>query len=760
MTVVNGSSGRLILIGLLIAVGVSTEAQTSTAAETTRAYYEKGKVAGKPGKKVDVTIKIATGQKTGTYFPVGQALGTALGKALSKNDDRCICVEVVETAGSEDNLAGVKKADYDFGIVQSDVLDYRHGRQRYGEFKVIGAVYREPVYVLVRKKLHLSSIEQLRQKKIAVGEINSGIKFTSEVILGMFGMSLDDLEPRYYEYGQIRDAFRKESIDAAFLVIARIPKSILGLINEEVYVLKMDRSDLTKIASAHPNRYRLLDVADPTYDVNHPGAGKKKFRTLSVTSVLVTNSDTDPDVVRNCTEQLHKLTKTKENQATDPNLAGLQWVRYPFLLYGKKRNDLLHPEALGYYEDEHLIIKCGLGFAFGLWFPALLFALLASSAAGLARYRRRWLRNHIPGVCVTYIFLFIITLLYTGLYCFESNVGNPDVTGSPVDLLAILPLVSKFGDVSCITEPGRIVRFMALCASAFITLGMMGKIGLDYLQKRIKEALTMIPGKNQGHVVICNWAPKIENIIEVLRSDVVGEKRRIIIIDQTATQHQSEISKYPDVYILPGDPTKGETLTDKRLNISDAHAIVILADEEHPDESDVRSQKILGFVKYLLKKNIREKPKVIVEQPRPDPTMKKLMQEQGADEVISYPDIKDRLLAQAIITPAAISFVNEILTAEKESNEVYELKIAADVHREIVEDCRKAGRKTAFQHYASEIARRYRSKHKYPVTVIGVKSEGKVHINPKDDEFSQCCENGKIDAAVVLAWRAPNELKK
>ena len=100
---------------------------------------------------------IATGQTTGTYYKVGQL--------LSEGNDS---IEVVPTKGSEENLKGILKDTYQFGIVQSDVIYYSQGTHVIKPFQVIGALYYEPIYILVRSGLHLSGIGELRGKRVAV----------------------------------------------------------------------------------------------------------------------------------------------------------------------------------------------------------------------------------------------------------------------------------------------------------------------------------------------------------------------------------------------------------------------------------------------------------------------------------------------------------------------------------------------------------------------------------------------------------------
>ncbi|UCE74394.1 MAG: TAXI family TRAP transporter solute-binding subunit [Methanomassiliicoccales archaeon] len=767
MTGKKGFKTWLVLVGLLVIGWTSIDTHASeTPRKKTRIYYKGGsRFDQSPNEKTDTT-KIATGQPKGTYFSVGNKLA----EVVSKDVDKTV-IEVVDTNGSIENLDKVKKNIYQFGIVQSDVLYFKdpnsRNPQEASQVRVVGAIYREPVYILVRSKLHLSGIQELRGKKVAVGLTGSGTKFTSETILGMFGITLAELKPQYNTYEQIANAFEDETIDAAFIVIAKIPRRIQELIGRNAYILKIDRSDLTQIASAHPNLYRLLDVYDPVYDPNNPGDGKREFRTISVTSVLIANSKTDPNIVYKLTEQLYKHIEDKENNVIDPNITNLL-VDYPFVLYGERGNDkLFHKTTYNYYSNTPL---WG-GYTFDkvrpyiLPVPFLLFLLFILFGPIVRKWPERigfdrwptWIRNRTWLCTIILFYSFVIVLSYIGLCYFELGIENPDITGKAADLGKVFLLYFKLGEVACITTGGKIVRDLTVLISALFGIGILGRLGVASAENKIREVLKMFPKNSYDHVLICNWTSKIDGVIAQLRSNAIRKKRRIIIIAQPDEKYETDMhpstAKYPDVHIFPSDPTSVETFKHKDVNIWGAKAILILADDKYADDPDMRSLKILFAVKSVIK-SAQKKPNIIVELSKPEPAIEDRMKKEGADKVISYADITHKLLAQAVITPGAINFVQEILTVEEKSNEVYELDIK-EILQKIRNDYRDAGRECTYRDFANEIAKKYEKKYHDVITVIGVRSEGKLHINPKGKDFSKIYKDGTIDTAVVLAWEEP-----
>lgn len=692
----NSFKAWLNLVGLLTIVYTSAEARTHT---------------------------IATGQTTGTYYQVGQLLSEGNGS-----------IEVVPTKGSVENLIGVVKGTYQFGIVQSDVVYYNLGIQDIKPFQVIGTLYYEPIYILVRSGLHLSGIDELRGKRVAVGLDNSGTQLTSKTILGMFKISLEELEPYKLTYDEIVSSFTKGEIDAAFIIILGIPERIESLIkNDKVYLLKISRSDLTRIASANPNLYTLLSVIDPQ-DIN------ERFPTISLTSVLIAHPGVDEDIVHNLAKRL--CDKSFRNSRSIEKCKQY-WQSYPFVLYNRNvgKSGLIHKKAFDYYKSQNLVIKYRVASVARFWFPSL----LCLSVASIFIHKRTRLKiKQNSWIWMSYALLAITVVGYFCLFFFESNIMNPDIEGSPIDLYRVFLLVFKAGEVFCVTSGGKAVRTGMLVASGVFVAAMTSRVAAYFVGQKILEVFKMNPMKKKlsEHVVICNWTSKIEGVIKELRSGII-DRRAIIVLTQPTSQTTNKLPdmpEYDDVYIIIGNPVDENYL--QRTNIPAAHAVLILADVEHSNDPDALSLMTLLSLKKVVSvdNNIQKKPNVVVEVL--NPVFIKHMYEAGANEVIAYSDITHKLLAQAIITPGAIGFVREILTATDDSNEIYILGIP------------KKYEGLTFEELSHKINNKHRTTSN-PLTLVGIRSKGELYINPRNEQFTKVNAG---DEAVVLAWIKPKNL--
>jgi TRAP transporter TAXI family solute receptor len=131
----------------------------------------------------EVEKNIMTGGAKGTYIQIGRDIAR-LGKECGQT------LNVVESAGSLENFSGVRKRkSTQFGIVQSDVLDYLKTfeaddadiQQAVKGVRIMFPLYNEEVHVLARADI--PNLEALAGKKVAVGVKDSGTYLTSTLIL-------------------------------------------------------------------------------------------------------------------------------------------------------------------------------------------------------------------------------------------------------------------------------------------------------------------------------------------------------------------------------------------------------------------------------------------------------------------------------------------------------------------------------------------------------------------------------------------------
>lgn len=141
-------------------------------------------------------ISIGTGSVTGVYYPAGGAVCRLVNKDRKTHGIRC---STESTGGSVYNINAIRGGDLEFGVVQSDWQYHAYnGSSRFadqGPFEKLRAVFSlhpEPLTVLARKDSGITKFEDLKGKKVNVGDPGSGQRATMEVVMDAFGMKMSD----------------------------------------------------------------------------------------------------------------------------------------------------------------------------------------------------------------------------------------------------------------------------------------------------------------------------------------------------------------------------------------------------------------------------------------------------------------------------------------------------------------------------------------------------------------------------------------
>ena len=142
-------------------------------------------------------ILIGTGSKSGVYFQVGRSIC----HLLNRHAEGVLC-KPLETAGSVSNLANVEGGALEVGIVQSDIQ--HHAVHRSGPYQFVDiphdnlralfSLYVEPFNLVVRNDSGILSIDDLKGRRINIGNSGSGHRETMEVVMQAKGWDADDFQ--------------------------------------------------------------------------------------------------------------------------------------------------------------------------------------------------------------------------------------------------------------------------------------------------------------------------------------------------------------------------------------------------------------------------------------------------------------------------------------------------------------------------------------------------------------------------------------
>ncbi len=146
----------------------------------------------------DRFVTIGTGGVTGVYYPTGGAICRLVNKSKKEHGIRC---SVESTGGSIYNINTIRAGELDLGIAQSDWQFHGYnGTSKFeeaGAFKELRAVFSvhpEPFTVVARKDSGIKTFEDLKGKRVNIGNPGSGQRGTMEVLMERYGWTKDDFK--------------------------------------------------------------------------------------------------------------------------------------------------------------------------------------------------------------------------------------------------------------------------------------------------------------------------------------------------------------------------------------------------------------------------------------------------------------------------------------------------------------------------------------------------------------------------------------
>ena len=152
-----------------------------------------------PTQAADQTfVTIGTGGVTGVYYPTGGAICRLVNKTRKEHGIRCT---VESTGGSVYNLNTIAAGELDMGVAQSDQQYYAlTGQGSFEEkgpnkdLRAVFSVHPEPFTVVARKDSGIKNFQDLKGKRVNIGNPGSGQRATMDVLMASLGWTKDDFK--------------------------------------------------------------------------------------------------------------------------------------------------------------------------------------------------------------------------------------------------------------------------------------------------------------------------------------------------------------------------------------------------------------------------------------------------------------------------------------------------------------------------------------------------------------------------------------
>ncbi|MGB7998814.1 MAG: TAXI family TRAP transporter solute-binding subunit [Anaerobacillus sp.] len=292
-----------------------------------------GEANGSPSE-----LSLLTGGTGGTYFPLGGELANII------QDETDIESANAQSSGaSVENMQTLQDGDADIAFTQTDIAAYAtEGELMFEDGKVdniqaIGTLYPETIQVVALQESGISSIEDLKGKKVSVGAPGSGTYANAEQVLEVHGITMDDIEAQHLAFDESTEGIQDGTIDAAFITSGTPTGAVEGLSAvKPVTILPIEQDKIDQLIEEHPY-YAEDTVKSGTYGL------ESDVKTVAVLAMLVARSDLDEDYV-------YQITKAIFDNSDKITHAKGEFITADSALEGVGIE--LHPGAKKYFDEK------------------------------------------------------------------------------------------------------------------------------------------------------------------------------------------------------------------------------------------------------------------------------------------------------------------------------------------------------------------------------------------------------------------------
>ena len=241
-----------------------------------------------------VKLSMATGGTSGTYYGFSGVVAQVLNEKLADS----LNITVESTGASAANIDLVETGGNQLAIVQNDVMYYAiSGTDMYADkapyenYSAVMSCYPEYVQIIANKDI--TSIDDLRGKKVSVGDAGSGVEFNARQILAAYGIDIEsDIEKNNQGFADSADSLKNGTIDAAFVVAGYPTTAVSELASTyDFNILAVDEEHANALMSEY-GFYTYGVIPGGTY-----GPVAEDVPAVAVMATIIARNDVPEDTI-------------------------------------------------------------------------------------------------------------------------------------------------------------------------------------------------------------------------------------------------------------------------------------------------------------------------------------------------------------------------------------------------------------------------------------------------------------------------------
>jgi TRAP transporter TAXI family solute receptor len=240
-------------------------------------------------------LLIGTGPVVGLHFPAGGAICNMMNRAAGMP----VCA-VVASEGSAANLEALKAGSIDLAIVQSDWQYHavkgpatETAEGRFAGLRAVFSLYSEPVTIVARRDSGITSVEDLKGKRVNLGLPGSSGRASAEALMAAMGWSLKD----FGSVGELTPEHQPEALCAdvidAYIVPTAHPSGVVAEATQScgALLVPVGGTAAERLVADNPF-YAFTTIPGGTYSGN-----PDPIATFGLKATVVTRADVGADLI-------------------------------------------------------------------------------------------------------------------------------------------------------------------------------------------------------------------------------------------------------------------------------------------------------------------------------------------------------------------------------------------------------------------------------------------------------------------------------
>ena len=306
-------------------------------------------IAAAPAVGQESFVSIGTGGVTGVYYPTGGAICRMMSKTRAEHGIRC---GVESTGGSVFNINAIRGGELQFGVAQSDwqyhAMNGTSQFEETGPFEDLRAVFSihpEPFTVVARADAGIATFDDLKGKRVNVGNPGSGQRGTMEVLMEAKGWTMDDFAlASELQAAEQSQALCDNNIDAMIYTVGHPSGSIQEATTAcDSVLVSVTGAEVDQLVADNPF-YRIATIPGGMYR-----GTDEDVQTFGVGATLVTSAQVPDDAVYALVKAV--FSDIDQFRGLHPAFANLD----PKEMANDGLSAPLHPGAEKYFKEEGLV---------------------------------------------------------------------------------------------------------------------------------------------------------------------------------------------------------------------------------------------------------------------------------------------------------------------------------------------------------------------------------------------------------------------